>query len=134
MITVCEEVFLLALDYDTGRASARLPERSPYTALRGALLMDLAFADRIDTDLDGLLCRGPCTDRGTRSRRALASIVDDGGRRPIDRWVVVFAEDYESVRSMLIEKLAARGIVLRGRDDALPVLVRTTIETRAASG
>ena len=96
--------------------------------------MDLAFADRIDTDLDGLFVVDPAPIGEPVLGRALVCIVDDRGRRPIERWVGTFAEDYESVRSMLIEKPAARGNALRGRDDALPVLVRITIETRAASG
>ena len=247
-ITVCEEVFLLTLDCDTGRPSTWLSARSLRIALSGTLLMDLALADGIDTDLDGLFvvdpapigepvleralstfrsntiaarCRGcpilarcrpsfphltpalsspfPCSlsriarscarfrriarscarfratrsfhsimcparvdarryralrregeerekgqcrflspssweegagGGGCRSSRgdlvwsdnALACIVDDGERRPIDRWVGVFAEDRESVRPLLIEGLAKRGIVLRGRDGALLVM------------
>ena len=85
------------------------------TALGGALLMDLALADRIDTDLDGLFVVDPAPIGEPVLDRALASIVDDGGRRPIDRWVVVFAEDYESVRSILIEKLAAPDRAARAR-------------------
>ena len=122
MITVCEEVFLLTLDYDTGRPNTRLPERSVRIALGGALLMDLALVDRIDTDLDGLFVVEPAPLGEPVLDRALARIVEDGERRPIDRWLGVFAEDYESVRLLLIERLAERGIVLRGRDGSLLVM------------
>ena len=108
VITVCEEIFLPTLDYDTGRPSTRLSARSLRTALGGALLMDLAFADGIDTDLDGLFVVDPAPTGEPVLDRALACIVDDGERRPIDRRVGVFAEDYESVRPMLIEGLAKR--------------------------
>ena len=56
------------------------------------------------------------------SDNALACIVDDGERRPIDRWVGMFAEDHESLRPLLIERLAKRGILLRGGDGALLVM------------
>ena len=78
MITVCEEVFLLMLDYDTGRPSTRLPDRSLRTALGGALLMDLALADRIDTDLDGLFVVDSAPLQEPALDRALAQIAADG--------------------------------------------------------
>ena len=82
MITVCEEVFLLMLDYDTGRPSTRLPDRSLRTALGGALLMDLALADRIDTDLDGLFVVDSAPLQEPALDRALAQIAADGRHRP----------------------------------------------------
>ena len=54
MITVSEEILLLMLDYDTGRLSPKLPIRSLRSAISGALLMDLALNNRIDTDLQHL--------------------------------------------------------------------------------
>ena len=71
VITVCEEVLLLTLDHDTGRPSTWLSERSLRTALGGALLMDLALADRIDTDLDGLFVVDPAPTGEPVLKRAL---------------------------------------------------------------
>ena len=122
MITVCEEVFLLMLDYDTGRPSTRLPDRSLRTALGGALLMDLALADRIDTDLDGLFVVDSAPLQEPVLDRALAQIAADGRHRPIDHWVEVFADDYHAILSMLVDRLVARGIVIRGRDGMLLVM------------
>ena len=51
MITVSEEILLLMLDYDTGMLSPKLSLRSLRSAISGALLMDLALNNRIDTDL-----------------------------------------------------------------------------------
>ena len=122
MITVCEEVFLLMLDYDTGRPSTRLPDRSLRTALGGALLMDLALNDRIDTDLDGLFVVDSAPLQEPALDRALAQIAADGRHRPIDHWVEVFADDYHAILSMLVDRLVARGIVIRGRDGMLLVM------------
>ena len=54
MLTIAEEVLLLVLDDETGRVNPRLPVHSLRNAVSGALLMDLAFSDRIDTDLHQL--------------------------------------------------------------------------------
>ena len=122
MITVCEEVFLLLLDYDTGRPSRSVTERSLRTALGGALLMDLALANRIDTDLEGLFVVNPEPLQEPVLDPALARIVDDGERRPIDHWIARFAADHDSFRQLLAERLAGRGILLRGRNGLLLVV------------
>ena len=59
MPTIAEEVLLLALDDDTGKLSAKLPVHSLRNAVAGALLMDLALNDRIDTDLHRLIVIDP---------------------------------------------------------------------------
>ncbi len=122
MLTVSEEVFLLTLDYDTGRPSARLPDRHLHSALSGALLMDLALADRIDTDLEGLFVVNAEPVGEAVLDRALAKVAAGGEHRSIDHWVNVFADDYHAIRSMLIDRLAERKIVLRGRDGMLLVM------------
>lgn len=122
MITVCEEVFLLMLDYDTGRPSTRLPDRRLHSGLGGALLMDLALADRIDTDIDGLFVVDATRLGEPVLDRALARIHSDGTYQPIEYWVGVFADDYQAVRSMVVDRLAARKIVTRGRDGMLLVM------------
>lgn len=122
MITVCEEVFLLMLDYDTGRPSVRLPDRCLHSGLGGALLMDLALADRVDTDLDGLFVVDPTPLGEPVPDRALARIHAAGTYRPIDHWVGVFADDYQAIRAMVVERLAVRKIVMRGRDGMLLVM------------
>ena len=55
MLTIAEEVLLLVLDDDTGKLSASLPVHALRNAVAGALLMDLALSDRIDTDLHKLI-------------------------------------------------------------------------------
>lgn len=58
-----EEILLLALDHKTGKLHP-LPERALDLAVAGALLMELAFANRIDTDQKNLMVldRSPCED------------------------------------------------------------------------
>lgn len=53
MLTFAEEILLLALDDQSG-AIKPLPIQALRYALSGALLIELAMANRIDTDLEGL--------------------------------------------------------------------------------
>ena len=56
MLTISKEVLLLVLDHDTTeRLNAELPGHAVDTALGGALLMDPALNDRIDTDVENLV-------------------------------------------------------------------------------
>ena len=84
--------------------------------------MDLALADRIDTDLDGLFVVDSTRLQEPVLDRALARIAADGRHRPIDHWVEVFADDYHAIRSMLVDRLVARRIVVRCRDGMLLVM------------
>jgi len=54
-LRVVEEILLLVLDTDNGEIRHTLPLRSRAVAFAGAVLMDLALEDRIDTDLEHLL-------------------------------------------------------------------------------
>jgi len=54
VLRFAEEILLLALDENTGRLHA-LPERALEFALAGAVLMELAFMGRLDTDATQLI-------------------------------------------------------------------------------
>ncbi len=86
-----EEIVLLALDDNSGKLRP-LPDRALDLAVAGALLMELAFANRIDTDdkqlhvfdrsptgdalLDTVLSRLP-TDENSTIRHALSRVATD---------------------------------------------------------
>ena len=75
MLRFAEELLVLMLDEGRGEVAPGLPSHSLSLALAGAVLMDLALEDRIDTDLERLMLVDstplgddcPC---GTRSSRA----------------------------------------------------------------
>ncbi len=54
MLTFAEEILLLSLDDKKGSFLSTVPEQALRTALAGALLMELAVLNRIDTDLHAL--------------------------------------------------------------------------------
>jgi len=122
MITISEEILLLVMDYDTGRLNAELPRRCVRAALGGAVLMDLADRNRVDTDLHRLFVVSPEPLREPVLDRALARIVRETERRPADHWVGVLADDHEVLRSLLADRLVTRGIALRDRFERLLVV------------
>ena len=59
MLTFAEEILLLSLDDKKGSFLSSVPEQALRTALAGALLMELAVMNRIDTDLHALFVVAP---------------------------------------------------------------------------
>ncbi len=55
MLRYAEEILLLVLDEGRGELAPGMPERSLSLALAGAVLMDLALENRIDTDSERLM-------------------------------------------------------------------------------
>lgn len=122
MITVSEEILLLMLDYDTGMLSPKLSIRSLRSAISGALLMDLALNNRIDTDLHHLFVVNPTPLREPVLDPILARIAADSERRPISHWLDAVAEDYEALLEQVTDQLAARGILVRGKYDRIWIM------------
>ena len=119
MLTIAEEMLLLVLDEKTGKFQDRLPVHSLRHAASGALLMELALNDRIDTDVHQLFVVDPSPLGEPVLDRSLARIVDDGGNRPTGHWVGVFAEEYDSLQRQLLDRLVARGILARHEERLL---------------
>ena len=119
MLTIAEEILLLVLDEGTGKFQARLPVHSLRHAVSGALLMELALHDRIDTDLHQLFVISPAPLGEPVLDRALARIVEQPGNQPTGHWVGVFAEEYDSLQPQLLDRLVQRGILARREDRLL---------------
>ena len=122
MITIAEEILLLVLDYDTGRLNFVIPDRCFGNALGGALLMDLALNDRIDTDPQELFVVNPEPLGEPVLDRALELIATENGNCSTDRWVHALGSDRDGVLERLIERLVERRVVIRDRYDRLLVL------------
>ena len=122
MLTVAEEIFLLMLDYDTGRLRTELPPTSVHNAIGGALLMDLSLENRIDTDLKRLFVvdRTPLGEPITD--QILGLIVETGDTKSTGFWLNVLAVDGDVLQAQLIGQMIERGIVLNGKDGRLQVM------------
>ena len=119
LITIAEEMVLLMLDYDSGRNNTRLRSRFRRKALSGAVLMDLALENRIDTDKHDLFVIDPTPSAEPASARVLARIAAEKETRPIHDWVELFAQDYATLHLMLTDRLVQRRILLRQRGGRL---------------
>lgn len=111
MLTIAEEIILLALDDETGKLSTRLPVHSLRNAVSGALLMDLAFENRIDTDLRRLIVVDAAPLGEPVLDDVLARIANEEEERETGYWVGLFAANYEALRARFLDRLAARGIL-----------------------
>lgn len=115
MLRFAEEVMLLLLD-DEGQRFLRVPDWSLRYALGGAVLMDLAMEDRIDTDLEKLMLVDPTPVDDDILDPLLAEIADDAAVHGSDAhdsrfWVERAAAHSDEIREAAIGRLIERGIL-----------------------
>jgi hypothetical protein len=116
MLTFAEEIMLLMLDDEDGTF---LPTRTSAVeyVLAGAVLLDLAFASRIDTDERQLLLLDQTPTGNPILDRVLNRISSSGGTRDTRAWIEkITSEDTDEIRSMALDGLVKRGI-LEARDE-----------------
>ena len=114
MLRFAEEIILLLLDDENGRF-ARVSTWSLNYALAGAVLMDLALENRIDTDLEKLVLVDSTPVGDSLLDPTLADI-EGGEERDPRFWVERTAGRAEEIREEALSRLVARGI-LENRDD-----------------
>lgn len=110
MLTFTEEITLLMLD-DDGRF---LPIRGGAVEhiLIGAVLMDLAFANRVDTDPEQLVVIDDTPTGNPLLDGALARIASSDENRNAKGWVELLAkEQAAAVRQQVMDNLVERGII-----------------------
>lgn len=112
MLTFTEEILLLLGDEE----GTFLPveEHAFECALAGAALMDLAFANRIDTDLEKLVAIDPAPTGNPMLDRVLEKIAARTDATDTRTWVGVLSrEDAAILREQALESLAGRGVLER---------------------
>ena len=111
MLTFTEELLLLLLD-DEGGSFVPISKANLACAVAGAVLMDLAFADRIDTDPQALVVNDPAPTGNPVLDGTLAKIAAREGATDTRTWIrVLSVEDVPSIREQALESLVARGIL-----------------------
>ena len=111
MLTFTEEILLLLLGEEDG---AFLPVNSNAfeCALAGAALMDLAFALRIDTDLESLIVLNETRTGISMLDGILAKIIAHPKVMDAQPWVRLLASDEaNTIREQALASLVARGIL-----------------------
>ena len=110
-----EEITLLMLNDEDGEF-VRVPGWSMQCAYSGAVLMDLALENRIDTDLNKLVLIDPTPVGDDLLDPTLAHIARSSDTHDARHWVERIADSAEQVRERALVRLVDRGI-LRREDD-----------------
>ena len=112
MLTFPEEIVLLSLDDKSGKF-VDLPPLAMDQALAGAALLELAFQNRIDTDLTHLtLVNAKPTGEGMLDP-LLEKIVEAKDKKDAKYWVGVFSAEGEKLREKTLDRLVQRRIIKR---------------------
>ena len=107
---LAEETILLLLDEDTGYLIP-LPEWKLACVLSGAVLMDLALENRIDTDLEKLVLIDGSHTGDELLDPFLGDIVFETEARSPQYWVEKLAPRAEEIYEKTLERLAEKGIL-----------------------
>lgn len=129
MLRFAEEILLLVLDEERGGLAASLSPDSLNLALAGAVLMDLALEDRIDTDLERLMLVDPEPFGDDILDPTLAEIATDGQSRNTGYWLGRIAGRGGQIRRAALARLIERGI-LRSEAHGLLFLVPSVSRSR----
>ena len=112
MLTFTEQILLLLGDEDGEFLPIR--QHAFECALAGAALMDLAFADRIDTDLDALVVVDPAPTGNPMLDNLLSKIAARTDMTDTQTWVRVLAtDDAARIRERALASLVERGVLER---------------------
>ena len=110
-----EEITLLMLNDEDGEF-VRVPGWSLQCAYAGAVLMDLALENRIDTDLSRLVLIDPTPVGDDLLDPILARIAETSESHDARYWVEQLADSAEEIRERALARLVARGVLRREED------------------
>lgn len=134
MLTFVEEILLLMLDDQDGRL-VDLPRSAMNGVIAGAVLMDLAMHDRIDSDLQELRVVNKTPTGDPLLDGTLASLSGAEGRSS-SAWVEDVARDADDLRERALARLVSRGILRKEEGGSCgcstPAAIRSS--TTASSG
>lgn len=110
MLTYAEEILLLALDDRTG-AIKPLPEQALRFALTGALLLQLAMTNRIDTDLNGLHVIDAAPTGDPLLDDALTRLSAGSPVRTTTEWLNTLAWEIPDLQGQIVDRLVGKGVL-----------------------
>ena len=114
MLRFAEEIILLMLHDDNGKF-AHVPSWSMDRAMAGAVLMDLALENRIDTDPENLILVD-ATPVGDSLLDPTLAEIEAGEQRDARYWVEHTAKKGEQIREEALSRLVDAGILERQED------------------
>lgn len=108
MLSLPEELLLLALDDVKGVIVHKTPLKY---AVVGAILMDLALANRVDTDVENLMVVDTQPTGDSILDEALQRIISSGEVKTIGYWLVNLSRDSRTLEEQLLQRLMEKGIL-----------------------
>lgn len=131
MLTLIEELIILIIDIENTRG-VYIPDRAKRYSLAGAVLMELALENRIDTDMESLYVTDS-TPLGDNlidpTLDAIVGEVANSETYPARFWVRRIAEQSDGLREAAESRLVAAGI-LEADDAGMLSLSRLITRTR----
>ena len=113
MLSFAEEIYLLALDDVTGKISTYSEEVSLSYALIGAVLCELSFLNKVDTDLDHLYVIDKEPTGNKILDFVLEVVAESEKSMPISYWLKVLLSDASRTEDLVLNHLIQRGILKR---------------------
>ena len=113
MLTFPEQIVLVLLDEEEG-VFLPVGKNTLELALTGSVLMELAFADRLDTDLERLMIVNHAPAGDPLFDRILERIARYGETRNTRAWIETLAiEETAAIQEHALASLVARGVLRR---------------------
>ena len=109
MIRISEEIVLLTLDYNAEMLNRKGSVNYIRHAINGAILLDLALNNGIDTDLEQLFVTDSIPLNNPMLDWVFAWIIKNKQIHSVDHWVRIFAFDNKVVLLQLCNRLIDSG-------------------------
>ncbi len=110
MLTMLEEVVLLAVDEQTGRVQTSQGYGTGY-ALAGAVFFDLALAKKIDTDTDNVLILDPTPTGIAVLDKALLTMAKHPDKKTVRSWIEELKSLDQELEEAALQLLVERGVL-----------------------
>lgn len=123
MLTFPEEIMLMILEDEDGKV-LHVPELSMRCVLSGAVLMELALRNKIDTDLEKLIVIDKTPTDDEMLDPTLATIVESKEDHNAKFWVEKCALNADEIRKLALNRLVEKKI-LEKVDDSFLWVFRT---------
>ena len=110
MLRFAEELIVLTVGAEK-QAPIHIPPSTLDYALAGAVLLDLALENRIDTDADALYVIDPTPVGDSLLDPVLAEIVQETNTQPTETWLAHIAKRGDDLQALALERLVAADIL-----------------------
>ncbi len=123
MLSFPEEIMLMLIEDESGRI-LHVPELSMRCVLAGAVMMDLAMLDKIDSDLEKIIVIDPTPTGDKLLDPILKEISENSEQKDAKAWVESLALDSERIKLLALNRLVEKK-VLEKIDDRFLWVFRT---------